>query len=188
MQSRTTCQPFVQSKCLWWQAPYLVYVEVLECANVNTAPVPSKLLENTLRHVRSEEDLAHYNTKPPAEGSSSGGGTGGSSPRPEFSVFGNHGADYDDADCWSQEDDEIIQVGEKVVQKKLPFIDTIHCSCPLVRWNTNPYVCVALNVKILSLSSNHCRCFLVNCTDILSSRYTYCSTVYLSLSLLKWAK
>ena len=29
------------------------------------------------------------------------------SPRPEFSVYYNDG--FDDADCWSQEDDEIIQ-------------------------------------------------------------------------------
>lgn len=91
------------------QAPYLVYVEVLECSDVYTAPVPNRLLENTLRHVRSEEDLAIYE-KAGGDGGNSSGGTGGSSPRPEFSVYGNNGGDYDDADCWSQEDDEIIQV------------------------------------------------------------------------------
>ena len=77
-----------------WQAPYLIYVEVLECENTHTAPVPSKILENTLRYTRSEEDLSSYIR---SEGS----------PR-EFSVYGNN--DFDDADCWSQEDDEIIQV------------------------------------------------------------------------------
>ena len=34
--------------------------------------------------------------------------TGNTSPR-DFSVYGSVG-DFDDADCWSQEDDEIMQV------------------------------------------------------------------------------
>lgn len=75
----------------------MVYVEVLECENMLTCQVPNKLLENTLRYTRSEEDLATYYT---------GGST---SPR-DFNVYGSVG-DFDDADCWSQEDDEIIQVG-----------------------------------------------------------------------------
>lgn len=80
------------------KAPYLVYVEVLECENTHTATVPPKILENTLRYTRSEEDLTVYHTH--NEGS----------PRPEFSIYGSLGGDFDDGDCWSQEDDDIIQV------------------------------------------------------------------------------
>ncbi|CAG5135348.1 unnamed protein product [Candidula unifasciata] len=77
------------------KAPFMVYVEVLACDNMNTSQVPSKILENTLRYTRSEEDLSRFTQA-----------TNGS-PRPEFSVYGTcH--DFDDADCWSQEDDEII--------------------------------------------------------------------------------
>ena len=79
-----------------FQAPYLIYVEVLECENASTAPVPSKILENTLRYTRSEEDLTVYHTR--SDGS----------PRPEFSVYGS--SEFDDADCWSQDDDELLQV------------------------------------------------------------------------------
>lgn len=81
----------------WRQAPYLLYVEILECENTASSQVPLKLLENTLRFTRSEEDLSHYATR-----------TNGS-PKPDFSVYSMNG-DFDDADCWSQEDDEIIQV------------------------------------------------------------------------------
>ncbi len=77
----------------------MVYVEVLECENAHTTAVPSKILENTLRYTRSEEDLTQYHIR--SDGS----------PKLEFSVYGNgsHG-EYDDADCWSQEEDDIIQV------------------------------------------------------------------------------
>ena len=101
------------------KAPYLVYVEVLECENVYTAPVPTKILENTLRYTRSEEDLAHYDDRP--EYNSSPRPEFNSSPRPEFSVYSNNGADYDDPDCWSQEDDEILQF----MAKSRPSADTL---------------------------------------------------------------
>ncbi|XP_052763699.1 phosphatidylinositol 4-kinase beta-like [Mya arenaria] len=78
------------------KAPYLVYVEVLECENTLTSQVPNKILENTLRYTRSEEDLVTFYHH------------GNTSPR-DFSVYGNLN-DFDDADCWSQEDDEILQI------------------------------------------------------------------------------
>lgn len=81
------------------KAPYLLYVEVLEVEHLYTSQVPGKVLENTLRFTRSEEDLPSLVTRT----------TG--SPHPEFSVFGNFvHCDLDDAECWSQEDDEIIQM------------------------------------------------------------------------------
>jgi len=79
------------------KAPYLIYVEVLECENTSTAPVPNKILENTLRFTKSEEDLTAC-----FEGRLLTG-----SPRPEFSMYGS--SEWDDADCWSQDDDEIMQ-------------------------------------------------------------------------------
>lgn len=80
----------------FFQAPYLMYVEVLECENPVTSQVPSKILENTLRFTRSEEDLTHYYNR------------SNTSPRPELAIYTN--TDFDDADCWSQDDDEILQV------------------------------------------------------------------------------
>ena len=86
------------------QAPYLLYVEVLEVEHLHTSQVPGKILENTLRFTRSEEDLPSLASRT----------TG--SPHPEFSVFGNFvHCELDDAECWSQEDDEIIQVVVKSI-------------------------------------------------------------------------
>ncbi|XP_070208714.1 phosphatidylinositol 4-kinase beta-like isoform X2 [Littorina saxatilis] len=82
------------------KAPYMMYVEILQCENPLTSTLPSKMLDNTLRFTRSEEDLTHFNhLNHRANGS----------PRPEFSVYGN-GHEFDDADCWSQEDDEIMSL------------------------------------------------------------------------------
>ena len=86
-----------------FQAPYLVYVEVLECENTHTTAVPSKILENTLRYTRSEEDLTVYHHAQSTD----------ASPRPEFSVYGNGHCEFDNADCWSQDDDDIIQFSMK---------------------------------------------------------------------------
>ena len=74
-----------------------MYVEILQCENPLTSTLPSKMLDNTLRFTRSEEDLTHFSHRT----------TG--SPRTEFSVYGSS-TDFDDADCWSQEDDEIMSV------------------------------------------------------------------------------
>jgi len=82
------------------QAPYLVYVEVLECENACTAPVPSKLLESTRRFTRSEENIYVVNRS-----------LADRSPRPELIMaYSASIAEFDDSDCWTQEDDDIIQV------------------------------------------------------------------------------
>ncbi|XP_077862765.1 phosphatidylinositol 4-kinase beta-like, partial [Saccoglossus kowalevskii] len=74
------------------KAPYLMYVEVLECENKNTSPLPTKLLENTLRFTRSEENLSdcHLSDTPP----------GSFTVHPKFDP---------EEDCWSQDDDMILQ-------------------------------------------------------------------------------
>ncbi|XP_060064447.1 phosphatidylinositol 4-kinase beta-like [Ylistrum balloti] len=82
------------------KAPYLLYVEVLDVENAHTCQVPGKILENTLRFTRSEEDLSAICAR--ANG-------GGNSPYSEFYVYGNMG-EFDDAECWSQEDDDILQM------------------------------------------------------------------------------
>ncbi|CAH1773493.1 unnamed protein product [Owenia fusiformis] len=85
------------------KAPYLIYVEVVSCDSAVAAPPPQKILENTLRYTKSEEDLTSFYTNKLDV-----------YPRPEMPLYGN--AEFDDADCWSQEDDEIIQFAMKVKQ------------------------------------------------------------------------
>lgn len=77
------------------KAPYIIYVEVLEVEDIHTSPVPTKIM-NTLRHTKSEENLA-------AEGAA----LAESASLCAFSVYGN--PDEETGDCWSQEDDEISQ-------------------------------------------------------------------------------
>ncbi|RUS83247.1 hypothetical protein EGW08_009011, partial [Elysia chlorotica] len=96
------------------KAPFMLYVEVLKCDHASTSQVPHKILENTLRFTRSEEDLTQL------EGEGDGANTSPSmappatgSPRPEFSVYSSACHDFDDADCWSQEDDDIIALANR---------------------------------------------------------------------------
>ncbi|XP_066993057.1 phosphatidylinositol 4-kinase beta isoform X2 [Anabrus simplex] len=77
------------------KAPYIIYVEVLEVEDIHTSPVPAKIM-NTLRHTKSEENLA-------AEAAAQAESTSLCA----FSVYGN--PDEETGDCWSQEDDEISQ-------------------------------------------------------------------------------
>ncbi|XP_037081607.1 phosphatidylinositol 4-kinase beta-like, partial [Pollicipes pollicipes] len=77
------------------KAPYMLYVEVVEVDRPETAPVPAKCI-NTLRHTRSEESLEK-----------AAAAAGAPSLPTTFSLYGN--MDADNADCWSQEDDDISQ-------------------------------------------------------------------------------
>lgn len=70
----------------------MLYVEVVEVESPETAAVPAKCI-NTLRHTRSEECLEAAAAQPPLAAS--------------FSLYGN--VDAENADCWSQEDDDISQ-------------------------------------------------------------------------------
>ncbi|KAH9513632.1 Phosphatidylinositol 4-kinase beta [Bulinus truncatus] len=90
------------------KAPFMVYVEVLKCDNTTTSKVPHKILENTLRFTRSEEDLTQLVQQQTTTVTSTTTTTRGA----EFSVYGScH--DFDDADCWSQEDDDIIALANR---------------------------------------------------------------------------
>jgi len=87
-------------------------VEVVECDNASTAPLPGKLLESSLRQTRSEEDLTRE--------TSQSGCIGGSGVAPEHSTVQpclavnpaiprNSQISSEFAD-WSLEDDEIVKV------------------------------------------------------------------------------
>jgi len=69
--------------------------------------VPSKQLEGGLRHARSQDELT---SSSPTSSSSAE-----RSPHAELVPVGSAAVcmttcEFDDADCWSQEDDDIIQV------------------------------------------------------------------------------
>ncbi|XP_022083428.1 phosphatidylinositol 4-kinase beta-like [Acanthaster planci] len=93
------------------KAPYLIYVEVLECDNKHTSPLPQKIMENTLRYTKSEENLQKFFL---SENQSS------YTPPGAFSVYHLNDVDHD---CWSQEDDEILQ--QYQYSKKNGSSDTI---------------------------------------------------------------
>jgi len=72
--------------------------------------VPSKQPEGALRHSRSQNDLTSSSPL-----SRSGVSSAERSPHAEpvtvsSGVVGMTNCEFDDADCWSQEDDDIIQV------------------------------------------------------------------------------
>ena len=77
------------------QAPYMVYIEVLHYDDPSMSALPCKMLDNTLRFTRSEEDIARLVSHSPHANPPACAGV----------------ADFDDADCWSQEEDEIMMVG-----------------------------------------------------------------------------
>ena len=69
------------------------------CEKKHTSPLPNKIMENTLRYTKSEENLQDYfrhDTNNTAH-----------TPPGGFSVYHQNDSDHD---CWSQEDDDILQV------------------------------------------------------------------------------
>jgi len=80
-------------------------MEVLECDNVTTTPLPSKLLDTaTIRCARSEDDLACYDCS-------------NCSPRTvELNICNDVPlVEYDESEEWILEDDDIIQVFDSLV-------------------------------------------------------------------------
>lgn len=72
------------------KAPYLIYVEVVAVTNMQVAVVPPKII-NTLRQTRSEENLPDYFVQHELSAVS-------------FSIYP---IVDDDAECWTQDDDDI---------------------------------------------------------------------------------
>lgn len=102
------------------KAPYIIYVEVLEVDNLDTAPVQMKLT-HSLRHTRSEENLADspastsssqldLTTTPTTTATATTSGLGSTSSIPSSLSSPHLTSGYvDESDCWSHEDDEISQ-------------------------------------------------------------------------------
>jgi len=85
----------------------------VECANIHIDAVPSKQLEGGLRHARSQDDLTSSSSLTSQSGVSSAERSPHTEPVTVSSGSGTvcmTGCEFDDADCWSQEDDDIIQV------------------------------------------------------------------------------
>ncbi|XP_074385765.1 phosphatidylinositol 4-kinase beta isoform X2 [Zonotrichia albicollis] len=78
------------------KAPYLIYVEVLECDNFDTASVPARIPENRIRSTRSAENLPECGMGPEQRASS-------------FSTVPNY--DNDD-EAWSVDDIGELQLPE----------------------------------------------------------------------------
>ncbi|XP_011503773.1 PREDICTED: phosphatidylinositol 4-kinase beta [Ceratosolen solmsi marchali] len=99
------------------KAPYIIYVEVLEVDDLYTSPVPTKIMGSSLRHTKSEENLtggeSSDKTNVPSEETqqsllsmkqTSIKTSYTKNPDVSFNFI-----DDDPNDCWSQEDDEIMQ-------------------------------------------------------------------------------
>ncbi|XP_050186344.1 phosphatidylinositol 4-kinase beta isoform X1 [Myiozetetes cayanensis] len=86
------------------KAPYLIYVEVLECDNFDTANVPARIPENRIRSTRSAENLPEV-------------GVGHEQRAGSFSTVPNY--DNDD-EAWSV--DDIVEL-----QVELPEVHTNSC-------------------------------------------------------------
>ncbi|XP_034230043.1 phosphatidylinositol 4-kinase beta [Thrips palmi] len=79
------------------KAPYILYVEVVEVEDLHSSPVPPKAM-SSLRHTRSEENIAGTNDSAVDRPSNCGA----------FSIYSSPDEETT-GDCWSQEDDEISQ-------------------------------------------------------------------------------
>ncbi|NXC06085.1 PI4KB kinase, partial [Orthonyx spaldingii] len=86
------------------KAPYLIYVEVLECDNFDTANVPARIPENRIRSTRSAENLPECGVGPEPRAAG-------------FSTVPNY--DNDD-EAWSV--DDIVEL-----QVELPEVHTNSC-------------------------------------------------------------
>ncbi|KAM9776868.1 phosphatidylinositol 4-kinase beta-like isoform 2-T2 [Syngnathus typhle] len=79
------------------KAPYIIYVEVLECENFETSPVPIRIPETRIHSARSADNLDCN-----ADTTACAGATGGS-------LSGVHNYDNDD-DAWATDDIGQLQV------------------------------------------------------------------------------
>lgn len=98
------------------QAPYIMYVEVLEVEDLYTSPVPTKIMGSSLRHTKSEENLTGGEQSDISTPDSQQNSAVRQTPVKNVSPYSVRNADVafsfpddDPNDCWSQEDDEITQ-------------------------------------------------------------------------------
>lgn len=98
------------------QAPYIIYVEVLEVEDLYTSPVPTKIMGSSLRHTKSEENLTGSEQSNISTSDSQQNVAVRQTPIKNISPYSVRNTDVtfnfpddDPNDCWSQEDDEITQ-------------------------------------------------------------------------------
>lgn len=98
------------------QAPYIIYVEVLEVEDLYTSPVPTKIMGSSLRHTKSEENLTGGEQSNISTSDSQQNLAVRQTPVKNISPYAVKNTDVtfnfpddDPNDCWSQEDDEITQ-------------------------------------------------------------------------------
>ena len=114
------------------KAPYIIYCEVVTVACLSLSPVPAKIV-NSLRHVKSEEQLGELGAVTPVQvqGSSGVAATVAGSSTPGLPATVAHTASHsslafswEDGGCWSQDDDE-ISAQYRVQMARLKDRDTI---------------------------------------------------------------
>jgi len=88
------------------KAPFIIYVEVVSVSDLTTSPVPKKM-QNALRQVKSEEQLPDVETRAQFDEAcfSSPSAAANLAETGSLNSFGLTVGE--EADCWSQDDDEI---------------------------------------------------------------------------------
>lgn len=91
----------------------MIYAEVLEVPDVESARVPPKpTINNLLRHSRSEENIIEAESKSSEVPKDLLTESHASSSNLNIPTISSSGDLHSNSDCWSQEDDEIsLQVG-----------------------------------------------------------------------------
>lgn len=105
------------------KTPYIIYVEVVEVADIYTSPVIPKMMP-TLRHTKSDEHLDQLGDNPESQTQSSNNiasnATLSSSNKKTFGMprISSNLDVFNDEDVWSQEDDEITAQYLRMTQHK----------------------------------------------------------------------
>ncbi|XP_021961803.1 phosphatidylinositol 4-kinase beta isoform X2 [Folsomia candida] len=90
------------------KTPYMIYAEVLEVPDVESARVPPKpTINNLLRHSRSEENIIEAESKSSEVPKDLLTESHASSSNLNIPTISSSGDLHSNSDCWSQEDDEI---------------------------------------------------------------------------------
>lgn len=107
-------------------------MEVVDCDNMHVNAVPCKQLDGAaLRHARSQDDLTSSSSSSPACASSAERSPHTEPVTASTGALGSvMGWEFDEADCWSQEDDDIIQVTVDIYtcMRQTPLqCNNVHC-------------------------------------------------------------
>ena len=134
------------------KAPYIIYCEVVTVPCLSLSPVPAKIA-NSLRHVKSEEQLGEQGAVTPVQGSSTVQGSLTPTTVQHTASHSSLAFSWEDGGCWSQDDDE-ISAQYRVQMARLKDRDTIS---QVLGRNTNKPAKCALG------SDEHCLLFQMSC-------------------------